>query len=119
MNRIKLLRVGGRVGTSKKLLLSLLAVGVLSTAVGVSHVASKGGSSPALCTASDPASKLNVQVKQGSTIIYPTSGSGYGTLAGFAAAYTGTGAMLHLKGGGGTVDQWVTNDSATFTINVN
>ena len=80
------------------------------------------GSSPTLCTATNPASKLNLQIKQGSTIIYPTSGSGYGTLAGFATTYTGTGSLLHLKGGtngSGSTDVWATNNSSVFTINVN
>ncbi len=83
---------------------------------------SVGGGSAASCTAVNPASKINLQVKQGATIIYPTGGSGYGTLSGFAAAYTGTGAMLHLKGGtngSGSVDVWATNNNSAFTINVN
>ncbi len=80
------------------------------------------GSSSTLCTATDPASKINLQVKQGSTIIYPTSGSGYGTMADFATTYTGTSALLHLKGGtngSGNTDVWVTGNSSVFTINVN
>ncbi len=86
------------------------------------NYSSKAGSSPAVCTASNPASKLNLQVKQGSTIIYPTSGSGYGTLDGYATTYTGTGALLHLKGGtngSGSADLWATSDASVFTINVN
>ncbi len=86
------------------------------------NYSSKAAGSSSLCTATNPASKLNLQIKQGSTIIYPTSGSGYGTLSGFATTYSGTGAVLHLKGGtngSGTTDQWVANDSSVFTINVN
>lgn len=79
----------------------------------------KGASSSALCSATDPASKLNLQVKQGSTIVYPTSGTGYGTLAGFAAAYTSAASGLQLKGTAGTAGVWATNDTATFTVSVN
>lgn len=81
----------------------------------------KGASSSALCTATSPASKLNLQVKQGSTIVYPTSGSGYGTLDGFATAYASAAAGLQLKGGGGsgTPGVWSANDASTFTISVN
>jgi hypothetical protein len=80
---------------------------------------SKGASSSALCTAANPASKLNIQVKQGATIVYPTSGTGYGTLDGFATAYTSSANGLQLKGAGGTAGVWATNDAQTFTINVN
>src|SRR6266545_7183899 len=82
---------------------------------------SKGASSSTLCTAASPASKLNVQVKQGTTIVYPTSGTGYGTLDGFATTYATSANGLQLKGGGGTgtVGVWNTNDAATFTISVN
>ncbi len=80
---------------------------------------SKGAGSSALCIAADPASKLNVQVKQGAAIVFPTSGSGYGTLAGFAAAYTSTANGLQLRGASGTAGQWATNDAATFAVNVN
>ncbi len=83
---------------------------------------SKASGSSSLCTATSPGTKINLQIKQGSTIIYPTSGSGYGTLNAFATTYVGMGSVLHLKGGtngSGTADQWAPNDSSTFTINVN
>ena len=80
---------------------------------------SKGASSSALCTAINPASKLNLQVKQGVTVVYPTSGAGYGTLDGFASLYTSSANGLQLKGASGTAGAWVTNDAATFTISVN
>jgi hypothetical protein len=83
---------------------------------------SKSASSPAVCTAADPATKVNIQVKAGSTVIYPTSGSGYGTLAAFAASYTTGANGLQLKGGtngSGTAGVWSANDSGTYTINVN
>ena len=86
------------------------------------NYASNGAGSSTLCTALDPATKINLQIEQGSTIIYPVSGSGYGTLADFAATYTGTSALLHLAGGtdgDGDVDVWAPNDSSVFTINVN
>jgi hypothetical protein len=86
------------------------------------NYSSKYSGSPAACTASNPASKINLQVKQGGTIVFPTSGSGYGTLDGLATTYTGTGALLHFKGGtngSGTVDLWAGSDSSLFTINVN
>ena len=82
---------------------------------------SKTSSSSSLCTATGPGTKLNLQVKQGSTIIYPTTGTGYGTLDGFATTYTASGNGLQLKGGGGTgtLGVWATNDASTFTVNVN
>lgn len=80
----------------------------------------KAASSSTLCTATNPASKLNVQVKQGTTIVYPTSGSGHGTLDGFATAYASAATGLQLKGGGGagTAGVWSANDASTFTISV-
>lgn len=80
---------------------------------------SKGTSSSALCTAANPASKLNLQVKQGTTIVFPTSGSGYGTLDAFATTFTSAASGLQLRGGAGTAGAWATNDAATFTISVN
>jgi hypothetical protein len=79
----------------------------------------KAAGSSALCSATDPASKLNVQVKQGSTIVYPTGGTGYGTLAGFASAYSSAANGLQLKGEAGTAGVWAQDDAAVFTINVN
>ena len=83
---------------------------------------SESGGSAASCTAADPASKLNLQIKQGSTIVYPTSGSGYGSLSSFATTFSSNAALLHLDGGSngaGTLDQWATSDSSVFTININ
>jgi hypothetical protein len=80
---------------------------------------SKGASSSALCTAVNPASKLNLQIKQGTTIVYPTAGVGYGTLDGFAATYTSSANGLQLKGGAGTAGVWATSDASTFTISAN
>ena len=88
----------------------------------VANYVSKAGSSSADCTAADPATKINLQILQGATIIYPTGGAGYGTLAGLATTYTGTGSLLHLDGGtngSGAVDVWATSDSSAFTVNVN
>lgn len=79
----------------------------------------KAAGSSALCSATDPASKLNLQVKQGTTVIYPTAGTGYGTLAGFASAYSTAANGLQLRGQAGTAGVWAQNDAATFTINVN
>ncbi len=78
----------------------------------------KAAASSPLCTAAAPASKLNVQVKQGATIVYPTSGTGYGTLDAFATTYAAAASGLALKGGTGTAGVWSTNDAATFTIAV-
>ena len=81
----------------------------------------KTGASAAVCTATDPATKVDLQVKIGTTIIYPTSGSGFGTLAGFAAAYTTSANGLQLNGGtngSGSAGIWATNDASTYTINV-
>ncbi len=100
-------------------------VGSITTAgfgVYAANFTTKGGGSGATCTAADPASKINLQIEQGSTIIYPTSGSGYGTLAAFAAAYPSSGTSLRLKGGtngSGALNIWTTNDTSAFTIKVN
>lgn len=83
---------------------------------------SKTTGSSALCTATDPAASINIQLKAGSTIVFPTSGTGYGTLAAFAAAYSSPTNGLQLKGGtngSGTAGVWSQNDSALYTINVN
>jgi hypothetical protein len=79
----------------------------------------KAAGSSALCSATDPASKLNVQIKQGTTVIYPTAGSGYGSLAAFASAFSSAANGLQLKGEAGTAGVWAEDDAATFTINVN
>lgn len=76
----------------------------------------KTPSSSPLCTAAGPATKLDLQVKQGATIVYPTGGSGYGTLDAFATAYTSASNGLQLKGAAGTAGVWSTNDAATFTF---
>ncbi len=80
---------------------------------------SKTGSSSSFCTSTDPAAQVQLQVKQGTTIVYPTSGTGYGTLKGFATTYTSTSNGLQLNGGTGTAGVWATNDSAVFTLNLN
>lgn len=88
---------------------------------GTSYSSKSGSSSPS-CTATDPAAKINLRVKQGTTIIYPTSGTGYGTLAGFASTYTSTNNGLQLKGGNdgsGSAGVWSSGDQSTFTIAVN
>ncbi|MCS7003088.1 MAG: hypothetical protein NZ518_09600, partial [Dehalococcoidia bacterium] len=100
-------------------------VGSLTTAAFGLHVAnftSRGAGSAATCTASDPASRINLQIRQGSAIIYPTSGSGYGTLAAFAAAYPNQSTRLALRGGAngsGALNVWATNDQSEFTIRIN
>src|SRR2546430_5266786 len=86
----------------------------------------KGGASSALCTAvasgaGSPGTQLQFQVKQGGTIIYPTLGSGFGTLDEFGTTYTSVNASLALKGGtsgSGSADVWNTSNSSTFTVNV-
>jgi len=88
-----------------------------------SAYASKAGSSSTLCTAVNPGSQLQFQVKQGSTTIYPVGGGAndYGTLDAFATLYTTTANGLALKGGAsgaGTADVWNTTDSSAFTFNV-
>lgn len=80
---------------------------------------SKTASSSALCTAVGPAAKLNLQVKQGAAIVYPTGAAGYGTLDAFATTYTAAGNGLQLKGAAGSAGIWATNDAATFTLSVN
>jgi hypothetical protein len=76
-------------------------------------------SSSALCTAASPATKLNLQIKQGPTVVFPISGAGYGTLDAFATSYTTAANGLQLKGGSGTPGAWSTSDGATFTIALN
>jgi len=88
-----------------------------------SAYASKAGSSSTLCTAVNPGSQLQFQVKQGSTTIYPVGGGAndYGTLDDFATTYTTTANGLAIKGGtngSGTADVWNTNDNTAFTFNV-
>lgn len=87
-----------------------------------SSYTSKTAGSSALCTATDPATSINIQLKAGTTIIFPIAGTGYGTLAAFAAAYTSATNGLQLKGGtngNGTAGIWSLNDTALYTINVN
>ena len=60
-------------------------------------------------------------MKQGATIIYPTLGSGFGTLDEFGTTYTTAITGLALKGGtsgSGSADVWNTSSSSTFTVNV-
>jgi hypothetical protein len=83
--------------------------------------ATKAAGSGAACTAVDPALAVDLQIAIGATVIYPISGVGYGTLAGFATTYTTSANGLGLKGGTGgvgAVNQWATNDSSVFSIKV-
>jgi hypothetical protein len=85
---------------------------------------SKSGGSSSLCTAPNPGSQLQLQIKQGSTIVFPTPAQGgtYGTLDYFATTYTSPATGLSLKGGNngsGGSGLWTTNDSSTFTISLN
>ena len=83
---------------------------------------SKTASSSAFCTATDPATKINLQIRQGASVIFPTSGIGYGTLAAFSGAYSTPTNGLRLNGGtqgAGSAGVWSTADLSTFTIAVN
>jgi hypothetical protein len=85
------------------------------------YTAKDATSNVTLCTTATPSDKVNLQIKQGTTIIYPTSGAGYGTLDGFASTYA-SGSPLSLKGGTngtGSAGVWATNDNSVFTINLN
>ena len=87
------------------------------------YVSKSGGSSP-LCTTVNPGAQLQLQVKQGSTIVFPTPAQGgtYGTLDYFATTYTSPATGLALKGGSngsGASGRWTTNDSSVFTISLN
>jgi hypothetical protein len=85
------------------------------------YVAKDASSNATLCTTATPSDKVNFQIKQGATIIYPTAGVGYGTLADFATTYP-SGTPLSLKGGtngSGAAGVWATNDNSVFTIAVN
>jgi hypothetical protein len=82
---------------------------------------SKGAGSSSFCTAANPGSKVDLQVVVGGVIIYPTSGSGYGTLDGFATTYTSPASGLQLKGGtngSGTAGVWANGNSGVYTINL-
>ena len=76
---------------------------------------SKSARSSSLCTAPDPASKLNLIIVQGQTTIYD------GTLAAFAAAHHDPSTVLHLSGGhngSGAADRWAGGDASDFTLSV-
>lgn len=82
---------------------------------------SKAAGSGSFCTAANPGSKVDLQVLVGATIIYPTSGSGYGTLDGFATTYTSSANGLQLKGGtngSGSAGVWANSNSGAYTINM-
>lgn len=82
---------------------------------------SKAAGSGSFCTAANPGSKVDLQVLVGATVIYPTSGTGYGTLDGFATTYTSSANGLQLKGGtngSGTAGVWANTNSGAYTINV-
>ena len=89
---------------------------------GANYATKGAGANATLCTATDPAAKVNMQVAVGSTVIYPVAGTGYGTLKEFAATDAGAGTGLVLKGGAngaGAAGKWDTNDAGTYTIRVN
>jgi hypothetical protein len=101
--------------------------GTLTTSAFVAYTGayvSKSGGSSGLCTASDPGAHIQLQVKQGSTIVFPTLAQGgtYGTLDYFATTYTSPANGLPLKGGNngsGSSGLWTTNDNSVFTISLN
>lgn len=101
--------------------------GTLTTSAFVVYASaylSKAAGSASMCTAPNPASQLQVQIKQGATIVFPTPAQGgtYGTLDYFATTYTSPATGLSLKGGNaglGTAGVWSTNDNSTFTISLN
>jgi hypothetical protein len=84
----------------------------------------KSGASSALCTATNPGSQMQFQIKQGSAIVFPTLAQGgtYAPLDYFATTYTSPATGLPLKGGNaglGTAGVWSTNDNSVFTISLN
>lgn len=82
---------------------------------------SKAAGSGSFCTAANPGSKVDFQVVVGGVIIYPTSGSGYGTLDGFATTYTSSATGLQLKGGtngSGAAGVWANGNAGTYTLNL-
>lgn len=85
---------------------------------------SKSAGSSALCTAPNPGSQLQLQIKQGAAIVFPTPAQGgtYAPLDYFATTYTSPASGLSLKGGNngsGSAGTWTTNDSSVFTISLN
>lgn len=81
----------------------------------LSKFAARAPQSAAVCSAADPASMLDLTVRQGATTIYQ------GSLSAFAAAHSGPTSMLHLAGGhdgSGAADRWQNGDSSSFSISV-
>lgn len=82
-----------------------------------------GNGSSDFCTADVPADSVQLQILQGSTVIYPPDGeiTDYGNLAAFHTAYPSSSQMLSLNGGAdgdGDAGVWTTGDSSVFTIKV-
>jgi hypothetical protein len=77
--------------------------------------ASRASASAPMCSAADPASKLDLLITQGAHTVYQ------GTLADFALAHHDPASMLHLAGGhdgSGAIDRWANGDQSNFTIAV-
>src|SRR2546428_2001163 len=55
------------------------------------------GYNAALCTSAHPGGQVGLQIKQGTQVIYPTAGSGFGSLADFGASYSTSANGLRLR----------------------
>lgn len=86
-----------------------------SFGVYLTNFSARAAESAPYCSASDPASMLDLTIRQGARTIYQ------GTLSAFALTHSAPTSMLHLAGGrdgAGSLDRWHDGDSSTFTISV-
>jgi hypothetical protein len=81
----------------------------------LSKFESRSSKSGALCTAADPADRINLAIRQGDSIVYQ------GTLNELAGAHHDPSSLLPLRGGhqgSGDAGRWADGDASTFTISV-
>jgi hypothetical protein len=91
--------------------------GTPTTAFGVylPRLTSRETTSAPMCSASDPASRLDLVVTQGGHTVYQ------GTLSDFGLAHHDPASMLRLAGGhdgSGALNRWADGDQSTFAIAV-
>ena len=79
------------------------------------------GYNATLCTTSHPGQQVQFQVKQGTAVIYPTAGTGFGSLGDFNTSFNTSTTGLRLKPSAnadtGSAGAWpAANPAVTFTI---
>ena len=79
------------------------------------------GYNATLCTNAHPGGSVGLQIKQGTAVIYPVAGTGFGSLGDFHTSYATSGTGLRLKPGAnadsGSPGAWPpANPPVTFTI---